>query len=86
MYRDGETLLKFGSSNWHGSWHFDGQRILHLSFNCKGSGYTLKDSTLLLQDPRTLAFEGYDSWGNRIELKFDKRWKLVGDRWVADTM
>ena len=85
MYTDGPNKLKFGSSDWHGSWHFDGNKVPHLSFNCTRSGYTLKVSTLLLQDPHTLAFQGYDQWGSRIELKFEKRWRLVDDRkWVED--
>ena len=85
MTIEGPNKLKFGSSDWHGKWHFDGNAVLNLSFNCKGSGYILKDSVLFLKDP-TLAFEGYDQWGSHIELKFQKRWKLVGGGWEADEL
>ena len=86
MYPNGGGCLKFGPSNWHGRWHFDmDSKILRLAFNHKCSGYILKDSVLLLVNPSTLSFEGNDQWGNRIELKFDRRWKLVNDPRVPDT-
>ena len=51
---DGPNQLKFGSSDWHGSWHYDGNRVLHISFNIKGSGYTLNNSTLFRKDAKMI--------------------------------
>ena len=82
---DGPNQVKFGNSDWHGDWHFDDNAVLNLSFNCKGSGYILKNTTLFLKDA-TLGFEGYDQWGSHIELKLQKRWKFVESGWVADEM
>ena len=81
----GPNQVKFGNSDWHGNWHFDGNAVLNLSFNCKGSGYILKNTTLFMKDA-TLRFEGYDQCGSLIELKLQKRWKLVESGWVADEM